>query len=416
MIVNRRNIIILFSILIAMIIIFLAMSWASYNTAKAKISGNVENSLIQIKEEGTYPSFLKLWNRDNFTDALMLNAAISGINIDDSALESALLNPVCGDESLNSIDYVIASLNTEIAPDSLEVYHYGRYWHGYLVPLRIALNSLDIVGIRILNFILIILLTIAIGILIKHRISLMASVCFFVCCAIVGIFSVVPMCMQFASVTYLMLLTSLLILAFPSVVYNQTTLSIIFLVAGGTTSYFDLLTAATLTLTFPLALAVLLRQKNPMTIKAVLYLCAIWFVGYGGVWSSKWVMTSLLTDSSVLQSATESIKFRTFNLADYINIISIGYLIIIASTACLIPWFISKFRKIRNGRSLELEKSLLIIGAIPIAWYLILLNHTLIHFWFSWRALLSTMFCWSVLYYLIKKSNYEQNRSTDTLL
>jgi hypothetical protein len=59
---------------------------------------------------------------------------------------------------------------------------------------------------------------------------------------------------------------------------------------------------------------------------------------------------------------------------------------------------------------------LLAVALIVPLWYVATLQHTVVHYWFTWRALAVSIFSISVFIYLTKKSAHEEDCSTDTLL
>ena len=194
-----------------------------------------------------------------------------------------------------------------------------------------------------------------------------------------------------------MLVSVIVVLSCHKFTADKTNLSLILFATGGFTAYMDFLTVPIITLGFPLAIA-LLSNKGNHGIKSV-FICSIaWFIGYGGIWAAKWILATAFTSSDIIEDAMVQISARTFETnADIVSGMMHTLLkydiagLVLTLSALFLCLF---FRK--NKTVLKKNIYLALIGSLPLIWYAVLQNHSLIHFWFTWRSLSLTLFCWGM--------------------
>ena len=257
---------------------------------------------------------------DNYTDALMINTAYS---IDyKHPFESCLLcrkNYIPGITQKVYTDTVyelksaskyeeidqVAELNDTVNKDIIESFEYARYWHGYLVPLRILLCFFNITGIRILYTIILVILF---GVLLYFIYKKLGSI-------IMVIFGVALICIEYlyigfslqgSSVFFIMMISSIYLL------YNYKKIkdyNKFFLIIGSITCFFDFLTVPLITLGVPFAILFLLKQKEERDfvlkeiILLILKIIISWSVGYTITFVLKWIITDLVLNKTVMQTS-----------------------------------------------------------------------------------------------------------------
>ena len=117
---------------------------AAYALPQRSIDKHVEESVAVLAEEGNYPvetPGILGTMRDNYTDAIMLNMASY-----DS--KYPLLQKAFGNyKKRNSDKYAVTWLEHRNDKDAKSV-SYARYWHGYLVPLKLLLEVFNYQQIR----------------------------------------------------------------------------------------------------------------------------------------------------------------------------------------------------------------------------------------------------------------------------
>jgi hypothetical protein len=387
-----------------LIVLFVLLIVVSHSIPKEYLSDNVKNSAITIQEEGLYPKFFnfKLYQLDNYTDALMLNLAVSADS--KKPLEAGMIN-----KYYNSGNFWDLAKDTEMVADgntsTFQTDSYGRYWQGYLVLLRPALCIFDYSQIRILNYILMFTLLAFSALLISKKISKGVMVLFLVSFLLIN-FPIVPLSMQFSTVFYIALISIVYLLYQRERLNIQDRFLILFFTIGGCTSYLDFLTVPIITLGLPLTIYILSSniaiKKSIVVIKGSL----VWGLGYGLIWASKWIIGGAITGVDILGDAMEWEAVRTSNLykgmemtipaiiefvyqglneKHYLWALYLGFAILVL-TLSIYPFLLkSKDSLIQN---LYL---LLIVSMVP-TWYLLLKNHSMEHGWMTWRAIVVSIF------------------------
>lgn len=389
------------------LILVISLLTLSHLIPTKKISENVNESIHTLKEEGVYPKIFnfKLFQLDNYTDALMLNIAVSVNNTD--PLEASMFNYWYTSGNNRQI-----ILDTKAVIDNntygLEKRSYGRYWQGYLIFLRPILTIMNYNQIRLLNFILLGLLFTIILYQIKNKININIMVLFLLTMLLIS-FPIVPLSMQFSTVFYISFISILIILEKLPYFQKQLNFLLLFFIIGACTSFFDFLTVPLLTLGLPLIVFVLMddeTNKYFLTIKA----SALWGAGYGITWASKWFIGGLITGVNILQVAMESAAVRTsyayagmemtipqifrfsismLNKFDLLWPLIGGIIIVIFFYIFLI----------KKGKTIIHHAYLLLIASMVPVWFLILRNHSIQHGWFTWRSLAVTLFAGFIFVY-----------------
>ena len=396
----------LFAVLISS---FLIMDWAAYSIPNGAVADNVIKSEKRILEEGTYPNptHVAFFQQDNYTDALMLSLCVTG---DSTAtpIQNAMTNPYLKNDStpMSQIGIDAATGKTDMhQPD-----FYGRYWHGYLLPLKAFSTVGDIWAIRITNYVALTLLLALASYLVWRRRGSRMAWAFLATMLLLG-YPGIPLCMQFASCFYILFISVITLLLFEKTFSSTGNLCLAFFAIGSLTSFFDLLTAPLLTLGFPLAVFLFnlcSRRQMRQTVTASMS----WGAGYALTWMSKWILTSMLTGYDMVANAFGQAAFRSGGTIpatlDYGWVMkNISALIAFYAAATLLS--IIFLTKSTHNVRLRKNSALRVMALMPLAWYLCLRNHSLIHFWFAWRSTGISLMC-IVLYFwqLRNQKNHSQ--------
>ena len=127
-----------------------------------------------------------------------------------------------------------------------------------------------------------------------------------------------------------------------------------------------------------------------------------WCIGYAGMWASKWIIASILTEENVLYNAFGAIKNRGDFSQEYAyfetlkrNIGLFNRRIYFIALICLVIFLI--VLKIKNYSILDKNMIpctcvLLFVSIYPFIWYLFTQNHSSIHYWFTYRELAINVF------------------------
>lgn len=364
---------------------------------KELIRSGVEASATQLEAEGAYYSFgtnLPNYTLDNVTSAIVLD--IAGHTTGNPLVDAmrAGNTPNMDTDMRNPIDHFgDAGQNA-----------YARYWHGYLVLYIPLLILFDLVQIRWILETATLLLTVAVGILLARRgrpahglVLALALMMVEVPVAQLNL----SLCMPFL----VGLVGSVLVLVRPDITpLGRGTL---FFVLGAVTAYVDFLTTPLVALTLPLLVALAAEDFSSVRggdVLRLLVICVIsWGLGYGLLWVSKWIVGSLVLRTNVLLDAADTTLFRVgagaspLTFADRVavvvqnfrNVAPLRYLAFLA-----LPALVALVGAVRHNGAKPLLRTLsyVLVALLPVAWYLVVANHSSIHSWFTYRNTFAT-FC-----------------------
>lgn len=425
----RRRAARLVAIFISAVAVFVLLLTIAYSLPQSAIRRHLVASLPLLTSEGHNPRPLfdsPAYQLDNFTDALMLDTAL--VTTPGGPLRAALASYngyVVEQEGLSTILALEKSLEGRARPGQ-----YARYWHGYQVFLRPALVFLPYGGIRYLNMLALAALCLFVALRMHRRAGVAATVAFVMSLALTG-FYVVPMSLQFSGTAYLMLLATLVVLMWPDQKRFSGVSFEFFFVVGMLTAFLDLLTAPLLTLGLPLAVTLVLAGLSdpnaPLKTHAwsALKHSVAWSVGYLGAWVAKIVLAAIVVGPAVVEAATSAFTLRAgldsaappvvdallnnllslFPLAPFdpgvpglAKIASPGVFLVAAlAVAALSAWLVRTGRLSAIG--LRDASPVLLVVPLPYLWFAVASNHSVEHYWFTYRIQAIAVF--AIVYFVI---------------
>ena len=366
---------------------------------------NLAESADVFAEEGIYPS-LFFWctsQLDSTTDSLIL--LISACDSDESPVVQAMSgtrNTLSTVEAAS--DELAAHYGDGIPFDGEEPYY--QYWHGYQLIIRLLLSVLNYSGIRILNGILQTGLLLLICLLLHKN-----SMGHFILPYLIAVLMLMPlalaMSLQFSSCYYILTLGSL------AVLWKADSLDridgILFLYIGIATAYFDFLTYPAATLGIPAVFYFCLRRSTDIrnTFCRGVKICFSWAMGYGLMWSGKWLIGSLILRTNILAVASGKLTERSSADAGLIGNIRAALsanlrsflhtpvtIVLLLFGLFLLVLFLKNYhkKKMTFRTAAEIVFPFVVLALIPIAWYLVTAQHAVIHHWFTNKALAVSVF------------------------
>nr|WP_207702266.1 hypothetical protein [Enterococcus sp. 665A]MBO1339868.1 hypothetical protein [Enterococcus sp. 665A] len=373
--------------LVSLIILYVILMTTTYSIPNSALNEKIDESLSTLKYEGDY----KIINTgdfgtrlDNFTDRVMIQKARKG----------------------------------EASPikEGMSISDYPRYWHGYQVFLRPMLTVISYTSIRqIYLLILIIFLGLNFYLLTK-RTNLLVSISLMISLTAVR-FNVFSLSMQFSNVFILLLTGNVFLLTRNDAFFKGYKRYLFFLVIASLTNFFDLLTAPMITLGIPLVIVCYLmlttvgKEKYSLLdfVKNIINCSFFWGIGYGITWISKWSVATVILKRNVVSDAINQILFRTEGDQNWPvdRVKMLGHNILLAfnkiNLLFIVGFLLSVIIMIllKRKRSIKVifEKRILVsicsfifIASMPYLWYLILANHSQIHYWFTYRLQVITIF------------------------
>ncbi len=327
---------------------------------------------------------------DNFTDALIMN---QNYNIDRRHPVRSAMMMMRSTEKGRDWDQP-GLLLRRVKGEQLEQQHYARYWHGNSFLFRFFFLLMDFSTLRFVLFVISSLLMVVLLCAYYPEAGLMKTVVltlgFLFTYGFVTQFS-----MQFFPVLALTLIGSLLVIWRDS----SKGYGMVFFIIGSLTCYFDLLTTPLMTLGIPLVVLLSLNDDSELSWGECLMkfgsLILLWGLGFALTFFAKWALASLVMGQNIFADAygvslyrMEAEEFTRWEAVtrnfEMIN----PWMVSIAFATILL---ISLFKN--NQWDYRQTILFLVIGLMPYVWYLILANHSYLHWWYTYRLQAITVTC-----------------------
>ena len=409
-----------YTVFILMIIIFCITLTLSSIIPKRYIEGNVKESALILNRE-TNRLMIPIYSKDlymkfdNFTDSLMINtvysintktpfysSVVARKNYIDGTTET--IYPDTTGELKSSSKYnelnQVGDLMDTVNNDTTESFEYARYWHGYLIFLRPLLTIMNVTQIRILLVIIFAILAIVLLNMIYKKINLTTMIIFLMGMMISDYFYI-GISLQGAPVFLICIISSIIVMS-----EKWKDKNLLFLIIGGLTSFFVFFTVPIITLGIPLLLYVLLEQKNKNIRYKELYLNMIkliifWGIGYLGIWLSKWILADIIYHKGIINLAVSQLKYRAVvkdgNIFDiYTRMflvigkpLGISFII----TISMLIYKIIRYKTLALKFNIKAILPYIFIALIGIIWYVILSEHSLQHYFFTYRNFFFILIC-----------------------
>lgn len=348
---------------------------------------------------------------DWYADSILLNIAY---NFEpDNVLKSVMWSSYYHDRTKEENKNLYSTVNEGLKKNK----QYLRYWHGSAGIIRILHIFTDINTIYIIHGIILLILTGILFVLLIHLKCIFEAIAIVLSMIAVSIWYV-PFSLEYTWVFICMFTCSII-----SIVLVRKKkdgyLGIMFMISGMVTIFLDFLTTETLTFTIPMLLVLVLKKhgygddkcikgiKNGIAYTGKMLIS--WGIGYIGMWISKWMAASLILGENVMPYVTEHIEERlageigSISLAEYLwmaftrNINSLfpldygtGGFIIAGIILLGAAYFCFVYKK--NKIEWKYIILFLVIGVIPIVRFLVMRNHSVLHYFFVHRALAGSVF------------------------
>ena len=351
---------------------------------------------------------------DNYTDGLMLNGAVYD-GEESAVVKAAEINMITVDGKMY-YDSLIEKYNNDTAQISTD--SYSRYWHGYMILLKPLLLFFDYYQIRVLNSgVQVILLLILMWLFFKNR--LYGCMVAWGATWIYWSAFIFGKSLQYSSMYYITVLSLIFMLVWKAKLTKIY--PVFFCISGAAVAYFDLLTYPLAGLGMTLALGIVLQKEKNWTelFKQLIGEGFCWGFGYAGMWAGKWIIGTLFAKQNLIKEAILQILYRTSDSASEIgkmDNISLGSVFkqnltaqssIIIMTVVAVVLVFNIISLIIFNKRYHWDKVLLVIAVavIPFAWFLVVKNHSFIHYWMTYRNLGVSVFALGCMRELLKSKN-----------
>ena len=290
---------------------------------------------------------------------------------------------------------------------------YSRYWHGQVAYLRPLLMFFTIDNIYIISSCILLVLLV---ILLKNLFKLdkLLSIILLISIIMVNSF-IVPFCTEYFFVYLLMLIFSNLVVSYYK---KNKDISVLMLVSGITTCFFDFLTCETLTLTVPLFIYTYLN-KDKVKVKDLFKYILLWGLGYSITFGIKWLIDCIYYGFDKFKEILSLASYRTvYKSKNYFLVISSLFinclkyifpfnLFSLALTLSVLFIFIGIYNYLFNFKDKKKYLCLLLISLIPLARFLVLSSHSAYHMYFVYRSIIP--FIMFILFVIIKSIRNKSN-------
>lgn len=432
----------------ATIVICIALLFLTALIPQNALQKNMERSSDYYNNHQLFDhvtDYMFLSRQDNYADCILTNIIyhIDKNNLVESVLSASYYNPE--DENVQtSFAYAVGN---KVEPDV----DYSRYWHGSMVLLRPLFVIFDIAGVRMVLGILILLMTVWFEILLfKNRYSIF-GVCYGVGLMLVSVW-MCAFCVEYAMPFVVMSMELPVLFVLLTRAYEkkdaqndkvkrdenkldnqkadehkldnrkpEVILWAVLACAGIVTAFVDFLTTETVTFTMAYILYLIVKNRhNQMKPIKEELICLIksgivWFASYGLMIALKWVLALAVLGKDAFFNALSQAALRISGDATLGNVpgaevvsnyerisgalwrnmgciypfkstMSYGTSMIFILLVGLIVF--SLWYLFREKTKSCINKVLAIVSLLPVMRFLVLNNHSYIHFFFTYRALL----------------------------
>lgn len=408
----------LFTGLITSLICMLCMVLNCLLISKQSIEKQVITSLQEIQKKELF-SFIQEGNyqtiQDNYADTILLN--IMYHQDSQTPFYSTLAGKYYEQDGVRIDEALIKSIQNNLKANT----YYPQYWHGMVIVLKPLLMIFTLQEIRTIIAIFIVILLSIVGIYcIKHKL------CAWYICFLLGYMLIQGWmsfyCIEYSTSIFIMsiMCSILCYLDYKGLIYKD--MSCFFVFAGVLTCFFDFLTTETIVCLLPCTCIYAIYQRDKQLHrnswqKFLKYIC-LFGIAYASMFFVKWSLVSICMGVDKMHEILQQAVFRiqgdielglfsnpSNSFAEKISgailrnivcvmpfleqytyhvlwiIVVIGVLVI-ASLIYIMHTSITKYSYI-----------LLIIACLPLIRFLLLSNHSYVHFFFTYRALWTSVTC-----------------------
>lgn len=346
---------------------------------------------------------------DHYADCALFNV-IYNVNSDEP-LASVLRAPYYRIEGNDIREDYRTALSGE-APNN----EYARYWHGSQILLRPLLTFTSVAGCRgILFSLLLILNGIFIFLLLRKKRILPAVAYLLSLCAVR--FWVTAFTLEYVTVFLILAAACIAVTHIADKIPDEKkeeAVTLLCIISGTVTCFLDFLTAETLTFTIPVLLFLMLNQKNDGSLsfgkqfKRLLSWGMAWLLAYAATFAVKWLLVLAFSGPEAFANIFNDALYRIGGEGEFISLMMVpirnlaallpfsegitvaGVLGYTAAILAILGAVLYLFRG--EKRNLPYMGILGLLALLPYARFFLLMNHSYIHSFFTYRAQMATVF------------------------
>lgn len=351
---------------------------------------------------------------DNYADCILLSVSYY---MGDGEPISAVLDSSYYRGEKDSIGVNEALLKT-VSEDTKPDTDYSRYWHGMAAFVRIVHLFGDVETVKLFGFVAILSFAlVTLGMLLKQG-NIKSAIALFAAIICIQPWNLV-LSMEYQSPFVICFMLCPLYLYFER--RNERILTILSVIGGTLTAFFDFLTCETVAILIPVLLVISVRieEKRFYDLKREVNLAFYCMVAFGIAWAaaflSKWVIASIFTGENKILEALSSAQIHAAGKADSGAPENTLVRILTAPLANLTVLFYGSVRLdiprvvlglfltvfvlgsiiyLFKKKTIETNRLFLLLslGGIVILRYAVLNYHSYMHEFFTYRALVAPIF------------------------
>ncbi|MDD3213485.1 MAG: hypothetical protein PHY64_07415 [Eubacteriales bacterium] len=404
-----RNGIRLSAIFIAGVVIGYLLLVAVYLIPEDRIAENVTLSAatfdgsedsLEARNHHVVKTYANTW-LDNSSDSLIL--LMAAYRSDAPVWQRALLSEFSGDMDDNP--YNLLRTYARDGQEGMGSTAYFRYWHGHQVFVKPLLLFCTYMDLRVINMLgQGALLLWVMMLMVKRGLSRYVPAFALAVAALTP--WVLPLCLHYSACYYVMLLGAGALLQWPQGVSRRLGAAAYFMLLGMATDYFDLLSYPLITFGIPFVFWVLLADRQPgfgggLSVGLLPRCGGAWLFGYAGMWAAKIVLVALLTAQPAWQVTWAQVTLRT--VGDHLSPLDAllrNLRVFWRKPFKLAGLGIAAWAAVQAvrtwGRRQPVRAITVVLLAaaalLPPLWYVLIVNHSHVHFFFTHRILGVTVF------------------------
>lgn len=205
-------------------------------------------------------------------------------------------------KSLIEMNSYILGYYTDLSTNNYSYHEYSRYWHGPILYLRPLMCLFNIETIYLINCILLLILVVSFTAYLFKFDKILSISFFLTSIAFTYIYTA-------NNISYFNMIAISIIGAFIAIKLSRKhkNLSLLFLLLGLFTAFFDFYTIDTLTLIFPLMVILILRRKDKqkITFKEIIKYIIIWLIAYVFTFVLKWCVDYIYLGPEIIKDISQ---------------------------------------------------------------------------------------------------------------
>lgn len=392
----------------------IALLWGMLILTSLIPNESIQENMLKSAESYVEPNPFSFENgrkynavSDNYADVILQNI-LWNIKSDDPFVSSLDTKYYDGEEFGVNWGYYAALNGYQPNTD------YTRYWHGSVIFIRPLMTVTDVKGVKLVGFSAAVLLALTVCGLLAWKKQYFAAAAFALSLICVQFYNV-RLSLEYLPMANIAMIACIGFLCLEK--KGDSALTVLSVIFGAMTAFFDFLTAETLSILLPLLLAFIVREQEnrlgPLRENILISVkCGgCWAAAYVGTFLVKWTAATIVTGKNKFEAALTSAEERLVGAAEELpffkqlifaplanlstmfggeeRVDSSKIIIGLILTALVFGGICLFYHRRRANKNVTII--CLILGLLPYLRYMVLNNHSYLHEFFTYRAQAATV-------------------------